>query len=771
MRRLNHTTAVRLLLLPLLASAAGCSTTAKLPEGEVLYTGIKQYVVRVPEGEVITPEAAEQVDETLEVEPNSRVLGIPVPPFGLWMYNLLKTDKEKGLKHWLFTKLAADPVLISKVEPDVRAKAAQTLMDDNGYFDGKVSYEIVPDPKNARKAKISYFIDYNYPYRYKSVEFMPTGSPADSLIREIGPESELKPGDIFNVNTLEDERTRISDYLRNKGFYFFNPDFISYVADSTEGNHTVALRVVPKTDLPAPLLRPWRVGQIRYNISSPNGGTPNDSVRYKDIDVFYRWKLPVRPKILRDCLAMQTGDLYSQTATDNTQAKLNRLNTFRYTEVSYMPADTSHTIDSLNVTINATLELPIDSEIELNITTKSNKQTGPGVGFNVTRRNVFGGGETLSLETDASYEWQTGGGAKNTHGGNLINSYEFGVTSSLALPRLIAPRFFHRDFKYAATTTFKLNANLLSRAGFFRLMTLGGSANYDFKSSPVSSHTVTPFSLQYSYLMQRTGAFDSVMNENKALAQSFENQFIPSMGYTYTYDNSSVTGIRNHTWVQGSITQAGNILYGVMKLCGDKGDPMTMFGRPFSQFLKLTGEVRHYFKLTDTQVLATRLMGGVAKPYGNSSVVPYSEQFYIGGANSIRAFSVRSIGPGSYHPSADALYSYLDQTGNLKLEANVEYRFPLVSILYGAVFLDAGNVWLLKKDEARPGGNFTWSTFGRDIALGTGVGVRLDMTYIVLRFDVGVPLHDPYDTGKSGYYNVTKVWKELGYHLAIGYPF
>ena len=767
MPRLNH----KLAALAALVVATGCSTTSKLPEGEVHYTGIKQYVVSVADGEEITPEAAEQVNTTLEVEPNGRTFGIPTPPFGLWMYNLLKTDKEKDLKHWPFTKLAKDPVLISTVDPDVRTKAAQTLMDDNGHFDSTVSYEVVPDAKNPRKAKISYFINYRYPYRYKSVEFMPTDTPADSLIQAIAPESELKEGDIFNVNTLEAERTRISDYLRNRGYYFFNPDFITYLADSTEGHHTVALRVIPKTDLPAPLLRPWRIGQITYAISTPNGRTPNDTVTYRDMNVAYRFRLPVRPKILYEALAMHTGDWYSQTATDATQNKLNRLNTFRYSEVSYMPADTAHTVDSLNVTVNATLELPIDSEIELNVTTKSNKQTGPGVGFSVTRRNVFRGGETLSVEADASYEWQTGGGAKNTSGGNLINSYEFGLTSNLSLPRLIAPRFFHRDFNRAATTTFKLNANLLSRAGFFRLMTLGGSMNYDFSSSNVSAHTVTPFSLQYSYLMQKTGAFDSVMNQNKALAQSFENQFIPSMSYTYTYDNSSVTSIRNHTWWQSSITQAGNILYGIMKLCGDKGDPMTMFGRPYSQFLKVQSEVRHYFKITDKQMIATRLMGGVVKPYGNSSVVPYSEQFYIGGANSIRAFSVRSIGPGSYRPAADALYSYLDQTGNLKLEANVEYRFPLVSLFYGAVFLDAGNVWLLKEDESRPGGNFTWQTFGKDVALGTGDGLRMDMTYIVLRFDIGVPLHDPYDTGKTGYFNVRKTFKELGYHLAIGYPF
>lgn len=760
------------LLILLILAWSGCSTTRKLPEGEVLYTGIKQYEVTAPSGETIDPDAESQVNQTLQVEPNNTVLGIHIPiPFGLWMYNWFKTDKKKGVKRWLFNKLAADPVLISKVDPEIRVKAAETLMGDNGYFNGKIRYEIIPDKKNPRKAQISYFIDYNQPYRYKSIEYMEAETPSDSLIQSISGESKLKPGQIFNVNMLEDERSRISDYLRNHGYYYFRPDFISYMADSTIGNHEIALRIIPKTNLPKPLLRPWRIGEINYSISNSYGRPPTDTIKYRDMGVFYRRRIPVRPKILYRSLAMKPGDLYSQHATDATQANLNRLNTFKFSEVSYTPADTLHKIDSLNVLINAALELPIDAEIELNVTTKSNDQTGPGMIFGITRRNVFRGGEILNTQMSGSYEWQTGAGAKNSKGNNLINSYELGVTSSLIFPRLIAPKFFHRDFQFPATTTLKLNANLLSRAGFFRLLTLGGSGNYDFKSSKVSSHTLTPFSLTYSFLMKKTAAFDSVMRENKALALSFDNQFIPSMGYTYTYDNSPITTLRNHIWWQSSVTQAGNLLYGAMSLLGNKNKQKTIFGSPFSQFIKVTSEIRYYLKLTERQMVASRLMGGVLKPYLNSSVAPYSEQFFIGGANSIRAFGVRSIGPGSYHPAADALYSYLDQTGNLKLEANIEYRFPIAGSLFGAVFLDAGNVWLLKEDSNRPGGKFAWSSFGKDVALGTGAGLRLDITYIVLRFDVGVPIHAPYDTGKSGYYNINKVWKNLGYHLAIGYPF
>ncbi|MGL4292317.1 MAG: BamA/TamA family outer membrane protein [Bacteroidales bacterium] len=759
-------------LLAIVILICSCSTTKKLPQGEVLYTGIKNLELLAPSGQEIDPQAKSQVEQTLKVDPNNTVLGIHIPiPFGLWMYNWLKTDKKKGFKKWLFDKLAADPVLISKVDPAVRAKAAETLMDDNGYFNGKVSYEIIPDEKNPKKAQISYIADFNEPYRYKSIEYMRAETPSDSIIIAISGDSKLKPGQIFNVNALEDERTRISDFLRNQGYYYFRPDFISYLADSTGGDHEIALRIIPNTDLPKPLLKPWRIGKIDYSINNSYGRPPTDTLFFKNMGVFYRYKVPVRPGVLRRALAFKEGDLYSQNAADATQGRLNRLNTFKFVEMNYTPMDTLHQIDSLNVLINTTLELPIDAEIELNVTTKSNDQTGPGMIFGITRRNVFRGGEILNTQLSGSYEWQTGAGAKNAKGNNLINSYELGATSSLVFPRLIAPHFMHRDFKFPATTTLKMNANILSRAGFFRLLTLGGSGNYDFKSSQVSTHTVTPFSLTYSYLLKKTGAFDSVMNENKALELSFENQFIPSMGYTYTYDNSSVTTIKNHLWWQTSITQAGNIIYGAMSLFGNKDKKKTVFGRPFSQFIKLSSEIRYYYQLPHRQMIASRFLAGVLKPYLNSEVAPYSEQFFIGGANSIRAFGVRSIGPGSFHPAPNALYSYLDQTGNLKLEANIEYRFPLIRSLYGAVFVDAGNVWLLKKDDKRPGGEFTGKSFAKQIALGTGAGLRFDITYIVLRFDVGVPIHAPYDTGKKGYYNIKDVWKNLGYHLAIGYPF
>ena len=312
----------------------------------------------------------------------------------------------------------------------------------------------------------------------------------------------------------------------------------------------------------------------------------------------------------------------------------------------------------------------------------------------------------------------------------------------------------------------------MNRAGFFRMLSFGGNATYNFQPSLTRKHSVTPFRLTYN-LLNGTQRFDSIMDANPALYLSLKNQFIPAMSYTYTYDDARIKSRRNHIWWETSVTSAGNILSGFYAMAGKKFNTKDkeLFGNHFAQFAKLTSEVRFNYKINAKQNLVSRFMAGAVYAYGNAKVAPYTEQFFIGGANSIRAFTVRSIGPGSYRPQNITKYSYIDQTGDLKFEANVEYRFNILGHLYGATFLDAGNIWLIKKDPDRPGGQFTFSNLGKEIALGTGVGLRYDLTFLVIRFDVGIGIHAPYDTGKKGYYNIPKFKDGLGYHLAIGYPF
>ncbi len=759
--------------LGLLLSA--CSTTRNLPEGEVLYTGIEEIKVENADESKAGEATMDEIEAALAYPPNNALLGsssLRVPfPFGLWVYNAF-VNKEGKLGKWIFRKLAAKPVLISTVNPEVRVKVARNLLNEYGYFQGESAFEVIPDEKNPRKAKLAYTITMNHPYTLDSVEYVHIRHRADSLIDATAGERLLRTGDPFNVVRLQAERERISSMLRDNGYYYFRPDFITYQADTTLVPGRVTLRVAPKESLPRTALRTWRLGDISVWLNGYNNEPPTDSVRYKNLTVHYEGKLRVRPSVLYKRLYLKPGDLYSQRAQERTQTALARLGIFRYTELSYAPRDTTRRQDTLDLRVNAAYDLPLDGELELNVTAKSNDQVGPGAVFSVTKRNIFGGGETFGVKLRGSYEWQTGN--KLDDNSSKINSYELGLSTTLTFPRVLFPAWGRRDLDMPAATTFRLYADQMNRARFFKLLAFGGEAAYEFQPSATSRHSVTPFKLAYNLLQRTTAEFDSITNVNRALKESLQDQFVPSVSYTYTYDDSPLTDRAHHLWWQASVTQAGLVVNGLYALAGERfgKEGKKLLGNPFAQFLKGTLEARYDYDLGKKQHLVGRVMAGAIYSYGNARTSPYNEQFYIGGANSIRAFTIRSIGPGRYYQnSADNQYAYIDRTGDIKFEANLEYRFPILGDLHGATFLDCGNIWLLRQDEGRPGGQLKWGSFLNDLALGTGFGLRYDLSFIVIRFDVGIGLHLPYDTGKKGYYNIPRFKEGMGYHFAIGYPF
>ncbi len=763
-------------LIILLGLLAACSTTKNLPEGEKLYVGIKKTTIENEDKSEAGVTALDEVLAALNYAPNNAILGssslrFPIP-FGLWVYNdFVKYQEKKGIGNFIFKKMASNPVLLSKVNPSVRVKVASNLLHDYGFFNGTVNYSVV-EMKNPKKVKLEYNIDMGRPYFIDSVHYVNFTLKEDSLIDSKRNPSLLKKGVNFSVLLLENERQRLNEIFRNSGYFYYRPDFITYQADTINKPGYVSLRVLPIANLPEVVNRRFIIGKTSVYLSGYNGNIPNDSLEYDGIKIFYSGKRPgLKPSVLRKRILFDEGSYFSQRRHTSTQDALSRLNVFKYTEFKYTPKDTLPGCDTLNVVINTIFDQPYDGELQFNITSKSTDQTGPGAEFNLTRRNFMRTAAKLNFQIKGSYEWQINSSGMNE--GSKMNSYELGTSVSLEYPSLLLPWKVNESRRNLQShTTFKLYADQLNRARFFKMLSFGGNVSYDFRRNRVWKHTVTPFRLTFNTLERTTARFDSIVAENKSLAISLGNQFIPAISYDITYDNTPLRK-RNNLWWNSSITSSGNITSLAFAAFGKgfKEKDKKLLNSPYAQFLKFTSEIRTLFKVGEKQHIATRLMGGVIYSYGNMSVAPYSEQFYIGGANSIRAFSVRSLGPGSYHPSADNRYGYIDETGDIKFEANVEYRFPILGSLYGATFLDAGNVWLLKKSEDRPGGEFSLSTLGKTIALGTGVGVRYDLTFLVLRLDLGIALHAPYDTGKKGYYNIPKFKDGLGLHFAIGYPF
>lgn len=762
----------RILVAVGLLSAAACSTVRRIPEGEVLYTGVKKLRIQPDSGVVLSTAAEEAARQPLSVAPNNPLyspwLRTPLP-IGLWAWNYCYTPREKGFKYWFFKRLAKEPVLLSKVQPGLRTQVAEQALANFGYFGSSVS-DSLRYRKHGRKAKVDYTLRIAEPWFYGEIAY-PTVNPGmDPLIDSLRATSLLRTGAQYNLDTLTAERQRITGLLRDRGYYYFRPEYLEFLADTTLRPQHVDLRLTLKPNLPAVALKPYRVGDVTVRLRNLRPG-PRDTLRLRNATVIAQRPMKIRPRVLQRALTLRPGQLFTVDAQNRTQNELNQLGIFRSVNLSVTPLDSLRGGDTLDVAIDAQFDYPLEVALETDATSKSNSFIGPGVTLKVSNNNLFRGGEVLDVKLTGSYEWQTGN--KNSGGQtSRMNSYELGLTSNLNLPRLLLPEGWVSRLRYPGSTAFQLGVELMNRPRFFHLIAFSGSAGYNFRTSPYSHHGLTVFKLTYNRLLHTTASFDQTMEENPSIAMSFRNQFVPSISYTYTFDKTyGATGNRRFYW-QNSLTAAGNLLSGILRAFGER-QPQELFGNRFSQFAKEISEVKFYHRIgRRNNWLATRFLVGVGYAYGNSEVMPYSEQFYIGGANSIRAFTVRSIGPGSYRPPADDSDGYLDQTGDFKLEANIEYRFGIMGRLNGAVFLDAGNVWLLKNDPNRPGAELKWKGLLDEIALGTGFGLRYDISYLVIRADLGIGLHTPYpNPDKKGYYNISSFRDGLGFHLAIGYPF
>ena len=807
----------------------GCSTTKNLPEEEVLYTGIssidygekskKERQKEKEEGVItsfagaykaiddlltqkeisalkkekeLTAEqqdslkavqrieeeayntAKEEVNAALAYAPNNAFFGsssLRIPfPSGLWVYNATVGKKSRFAK-WIFNTFAATPVYISTVNPKTRALVAQNTLRNYGYFNGTVDYEVIPQ-KNPRKAKISYTVRPRQLFRLDSIAYLHFPAAGDSLIQKTFRQRTLFSGDPFSVINLDAERTRLYNLFRNSGYYYYKPEYITYRADTIQRPGFVQLQVVPASGIPASANRRYYIGHTTIHLFNNETRRLTDTLQIRDYTLYYnkgkKGKLPLRFGAIRRNLFYRKGMLYRQDVMSFVQQQLSGMDVFSTVNLKYTPRDTTMLNDTLDIEITGVLDKPYDGEFTTKVTSKSNGQIGPGLSFSMSKRNAFRGAEKLKFEVHGSYEWQTNSNVQGNS--SVINSYEYGTSLTLDYPRLIFPGAHKFTRRAKTSTSFVLDATWMNRANYFGMVSLSARAAYTYQASPTIKHEIVPFRLDYDELLSTTPTFDSIMNVNQALYVSMRDQFIPSMRYTFTY--SSPRRARNPRSFIFEVKESGNVTSGIYALFGKSFNQKDkkLFNVPFAQYVRLSAEYREEFRLSPRTSIATRIGTGVIFSYGNSTAAPYNDLFSVGGANSIRAFTVRGVGPGSYTPGNSA-YSYIDQMGDFKIELNAEYRFPIVSMLYGAVFLDAGNVWLMDRDPNRPGGTFDISRFGKDLALGTGFGIRCDLDFLVLRFDIGVGLHAPYDTGKSGYYNMPKFKNSLGYHFAVGYPF
>lgn len=715
----------------------------------------------------------EEVDGVLSYPPNASLFGSsslrhPLP-LGLWFYNGFINSKT-GLGKWIFRNFSQNPVCLTTVNPELRTKVAVNTLHSYGYFHGQADYEL-RTYGGGKKVKVKYHVTPGPVFRYDSVEYRGFPQSIDTVIRSprAWKERLLRKGDQFSASVLSQEKTRIRELLRNNGYYFYNADYTTFAADTFAVPGMVQLRVQPNGDIPYAARHKWYYGRKYVYINCVPGDTTVNHRTDGEFDFYFPQKrIPLHSSLWRHNIFARRSRPYSYRAQSFTTSKLSSLGVFSSIDLNYFRRDSSAICDTLDVYLFTQLDKPYTTEFNMNVTAKSNDQVGPGASFEISKRNAFRSAEKLSFKLYGSYEWETG--TRRHDRNDLLNSYELGSQIGIEFPTLFMPFVNNDNLHFPASTKFALTGDWMNRSGYFNMMKWGLDMTYTWRPSRRVTHSLSIFSLDYNRIFRKSAAFDSITTANPALFVSMRNQFIPAISYSITY--SSPRSTVNTYWWQTTIKESGNITSGIYALSGRKfGEKdKELLGNPFAQFIKLTSEYHKTVRLSSIFTFASRLFGGIIYSYGNSTVAPYSEQFNSGGANSIRAFTVRSIGPGRFR-SDESKYSYIDQTGDIKLEANAELRFKLFGSLYGATFLDAGNIWLVRKDDKRPGGRLNGGDFFKSIALGTGAGLRYDLEFLVLRLDLGVALHAPYETSRSGYYNIEKFTDGLSLNFAIGYPF
>lgn len=775
-----------------------CSMTKNIPEDDQLFTGLKSITYEDYEQNDNFTKAQEEVEAALATAPNGSLLGSSYYrlPFsmGVSIWNHY-SGKDTGFARWMTKTFGSQPVLMSWVNPKLRASVAQSVLRNHGYFGAIVDYETITQ-KNPKTAKISYNVMPGRMYKLDSISIVGFPVEADSMIRATSDETYLKKGDAFVVSNLDAERQRISTLLRNNGYYYYQPGYASYLADTFVVDGKVQLQLKLANDIPREALHKWYIGRIDLNLRKSAREQYTDSLKGRFFTIrFSGKKPPIRSRVLMADVKLRPRQLYSHDAYLQSVSKLNATGLFSSVNMALTPRDTTAQCDTLDLALNCTFDKPWDFYVETNFNARTIGRMGPEFRMGVTRRNAFRGAEKIDINVHGSYEWATSNNASD------MSNYEYGADASVEFPRIIAPFFggnrvsrdrqgnIRRDsqgravrryrFYSTPSTLAKLSTDVIYRPGYYKMHVVSGEWTYRWQTSAQSRHEFSPLTLKYQFMNSHTSEFDSLMSDNPYLMSTMQDYFVPEMRYTYTYTSPS-SYLHPIRW-ETTLVESGNgvALYDLAtgKKWNDK--EKEMFKNPYSQFLKIETDFTKTWTLDAASKLVGHINAGYIHVYGNSVWLPNSELFYVGGANSIRALNVRGAGPGAVRSFGNNAADYILRNGSIKFVCNLEYRRQFFGNLYGAVFLDAGNVWTPPGkhfgdstiDKVYEAGNFKWRNFFREQAVGTGLGIRYDLDFLIIRLDWGVALHVPYETSKSGFYNIERFKNSHTLHFAIGYPF
>lgn len=737
-----------------------CSVKKYIPENERLYTGA---TITIESDSVIENQTIleAELNKVLAPQPNSTFLGM-YP--GLYFYYKNQKEKPGFLNKFLFKKLGEQPVYQSTVKPYNVEELLRNRLENRGFFYSAATSEFTEKDK---KAKIDYKVAIPQSYQMATYNLDTLQLPIYNSIKREHESTKFLKDMRFDLSLMKLERERINLKLKERGYYNFNESFLVFEADTNQyKNKRFDLFLKLKKGVPLKSMVPYTLSKINihanYNIEKDS--TEIRTKRFEDKN-YIQNEVFFKPKHLDPFITLKEGQFFDSEKSRNTARRLSSIGAYKFINIQYKEIDSLLT-DSLGI-LEANIYLsPLNKRAiraELQGVTKSNNFAGPSLTLTFSNRNLFNGGETLNISTNLGYETQVASG--NNAG---LSSLELGLKGEIIFPRMLFPFKINTNFfKYAIPKTkTSLGLDYLNRTQLYTLLSGNALFGYTWDANKYVTHQVNPLSLNYTRLSNTTNAFKDILDDNPFLRQSFDQEFISGLTYSFTYNGMVEPNNTHQLYLHSTLDIAGNSL-SLFDNEQAPGAPNTFLNLEYAQYAKADIDLRYHYKFNKNKTLATRVFAGYGLAHGNSEVLPFVKQYFSGGPYSVRAFRIRSLGPGTYNEENNTNGAFFDQTGNIRLEANIEYRFPLFSFLNGAIFADAGNIWNSKENESLPGGKFS-GDFINELGMGAGAGVRADIQGFVIRFDLAAPFHDPgLPEGQRFDFNIASPVL----NFAIGYPF
>lgn len=759
--------------MAVMLTGVSCSTSRHVPEGQYLLDKVKIMVDPSTGADEMT------LLNYLRQQPNHVVLGFAKLQLGI--YNMSGRDSTRWYNRWA-RSLGQEPVIFSKELTEQSRRQLELALINRGYTNTQVTVDSIFNRK-GRKVELVYHIKSGSPHIIKNISYKFEDPGVGEAIMAEKEKFTIEEGTLLNRDVLENERINIASRLRDKGYYYFTKEQITFVADTTATSKDVDLTMhvlLPQKADSTYREIPMHVSRVEYRVESPEykPGMAIDTVSSGNFSAVYYGDRYLKLSLLEEKCFIRIGAPYSASDVNRTYEALSQLAIVKFVNIAMLP-DTIAGNPALRavITLSRTKKQGVTFEVE---GTNSEGDLGFGVGVTYQHRNLAHGGEVLTAKVRTSYESLSGSPE------GLINDRYTEVASELGItfPKFKAP-FVSKSFKQKskAQTEFALSFNYQERPEYTRVIA-GAAWKYKWNDpSNMRRNTFDLIDVNYVYLPKSTIDFiNTVAPENPLLRYSYEDHLIMRMGYSiYRTNRRPVTPtsrmfgspFQQQIWtLRASVETAGNLLYGLSSITGQKREDgaYKVFNTQYSQYAKAEFDYSWVYNFNSRNSIALHGGFGIGVPYGNSKMIPFEKRFYSGGANSVRGWGVRTLGPGAYD-SRNSVTDFINQCGDIRLDLNIEYRAKLFWVIEGALFIDAGNIWTIHNYENQPGGQFHFNSFYKQIAAAYGAGIRFDFTYFLLRLDLGMKAHNP-ARGQEEWPLLHPKWsRDKTIHFSIGYPF